>query len=287
MKTSKFFFAAMMAAAVAVSFTACDPKDNGGDIFGGGDNNGGDNGIGGGDTTTEYLTVEQAIAQQGSGVKTVKGYIVGYYNVKPNPGECVFSADAPADTTVNKANVLIADAADCMDASKVLCVQLTAGAVRSLVNLGENPGNLGKEVKITGSLETYNTLPGMKTTSYAEIEGKTSDDYAVQFYCYRVGLGDLDASVVGALKVGDKVVLTAKIVNYKGTTPETVTKTGSFVSINGEVPAEAKTAAEAIEIAKGLGADVESEEVYTIAGEVTQITENAASTYSNMTFYIK
>lgn len=287
MKTSKFFFAAMMAAAVAVGFTACDPKDNGGDIFGGGDNNGGDNGNGGGDTPTECLTVEQAIAQQGTGVKTVKGYIVGYYNVKPNPGVCVFSADAPADTTVNKANVLIADAADCTDASKVLCVQLPAGAVRTLVNLGENPGNLGKEVKLTGSLETYNTLPGMKTTSYAEMGGKTSDDYAAQFYCYRIGLGDLDASVVGALKIGDKVVLKAKIVNYKGNTPETVQKTGSFVSINGEVPAEAKTAAEAIEIAKGLGADVESSEVYTIAGEVTQITENAATTYKNMTFYIK
>lgn len=56
MKTSKFFFAAMMAAAVAVSFTACDPKDNGGDIFGGGDNNGGDNGNGGDNPSTEVWT---------------------------------------------------------------------------------------------------------------------------------------------------------------------------------------------------------------------------------------
>lgn len=56
MKTSKFFFAAMMAAAVAVGFTACDPKDNGGDIFGGGDNNGGDNGNGGDNPSTEVWT---------------------------------------------------------------------------------------------------------------------------------------------------------------------------------------------------------------------------------------
>ena len=43
MKTSKFFFAAMMVAAVAVGFTACEPKGNDpDDPFNPG--NGGDNG---------------------------------------------------------------------------------------------------------------------------------------------------------------------------------------------------------------------------------------------------
>lgn len=279
MKFNKFFIGTMLAVACTMAFTACEK---------GGDDPFGPNPDPNPDPTTNALTVAEAIAKGNDGSEqTVKGYIVGWFNNKPNPGVCEFG-NVATDTTVSKTNVLIADAANETNSANVVCVQLPAGAVRSLVNLGETPSNLGKEVTVKGLLSTYNGLPGVKTTSFAQIGTKTSDDYAAQFYCYRVGIGSLDANTVAAMKAGDKVVITAQIVNYKGTTPETVLKTGTIISINGTAPAEAITAAQAIAAAKALGPDVPSTETYTIAGEVTQITENAATTtYKNMTFYIK
>ncbi len=279
MKFNKFFIGTMLTLACTMAFTACDPTE-GDDPFGPNPNP---------NPTTDTLTVAQVIAKQDGKEALVKGYIVGWFNNKPNPGVCEFSNQATADTTVNKANVLIADAANETNPANVVCVQLTAGAVRTLVNLGENPDNLGKQVVVKGLAVAYNGLPGIKTTSFAQIGTKTSDDYAAQFLCYRVGIGSLDANTVAAMKAGDKVVVTSKIVNYKGTTPETVLKTGTIISINATTtPEGAITAAQAVAAAKALGPDVESTETYTIAGEVTQITENAATTtYKNMTFYIK
>lgn len=279
MKINKFFIGTMLTLACTMAFTACDPTDKD-DPFGPTPNP---------NPTSDTLTVAQVIAKQDGKEALVKGYIVGWFNNKPNPGVCEFSNQATADTTVNKANVLIADSPSETSATNVVCVQLTAGAVRSLVNLGENPDNLGKQVVVKGLAVAYNGLPGIKTTSFAQIGTKTSDDYAAQFLCYRVGIGSLDANTVAAMKAGDKVVVTSKIVNYKGTTPETVLKTGTIISINATTtPEGAITAAQAVAAAKALGPDVESTETYTIAGEVTQITENAATTtYKNMTFYIK
>lgn len=286
MKTSKFFFAAMMVAAVAVGFTACEPKGNEpDDPFnpGNGGNNGG--GDGGNNTTTETMTVAQAIAKQDGSEATVKGHIVGWYNVKPNPGVCVFSAEAAADTSVNKANVLIADAADCKDAAQVLCVQLPGGAVRSLVNLGENAGNLGKVVTIKGNLTKYNNLPGLKECSYAEIDGQKSTD-PQNLLCYRTK----DGVVSGEnLKVGDVVVLKTVLINFKGTLE---TNYGYFTAINGTVPAEAISASKALEIAAALEQTTDPKQPIAsdsvlVTGTVSKITDPWTSKYKNVTYNIK
>lgn len=284
MKTSKFFFAAMMVAAVAVGFTACDPQSNEPDFNpGNGGNNGG--GDGGNNTTTETMTVAQAIAKQDGSEATVKGHIVGWYNVKPNPGVCVFSAEAAADTSVNKANVLIADAADCKDAAQVLCVQLPGGAVRSLVNLGENAGNLGKVVTIKGNLTKYNNLPGLKECSYAEIDGQKSTD-PQNLLCYRTK----DGVVSGEnLKVGDVVVLKTVLINFKGTLE---TNYGYFTAINGTVPAEAISASKALEIAAALEQTTDPKQPIAsdsvlVTGTVSKITDPWTSKYKNVTYNIK
>lgn len=120
---------------------------------------------------TDTLTVAQAIDKQDNSQTFVKGYIVGWFNNKPNPGVCEFGNEA-TDTTVNKANILIADSKDVKSKDKVACVQLPAGAVRTALNLGDNPGNLGKEVILYGTLTKYNLLPGVKETSWARIDGK-------------------------------------------------------------------------------------------------------------------
>ena len=44
-------------------------------------------------------------------------------------------------------------------------MQLPAGAVRDALNLQANPDNLGKKVKLSGTLEKYFGLPGLKSVS--------------------------------------------------------------------------------------------------------------------------
>src|SRR5574344_1751555 len=98
MNTRKILFAAMMAAVV---FAGCTKEEDPVDPF----------------TPTptptptpsDTLTVSTVLTKQDNTIALVKGYIVGWFNTKPNPGECVFPNQAVADTTLNQANVLIAE----------------------------------------------------------------------------------------------------------------------------------------------------------------------------------
>lgn len=127
-------------------------------------------------TNGDQLTVAQAIEKQDASIATVKGYVVGWYSSHINDKQVIFSAEGTADTTVIVSNIVIADDATCVDQAKCLCIQLPSGVVRKLVNLKDNPTNLGKEIILTGTLEKYNTMAGLKNTSYAEIDGKKSTD---------------------------------------------------------------------------------------------------------------
>lgn len=120
----------------------------------------------------EY-TVAEALAAF-TGVATpavVKGYIVGTVNGQVYTEGCVFSG-----TAESKTNILIADNADETDYNNCMPVQLPSGAVRNALNLVENPGNYKKQVTLTGSLEKYFGVPGLKTVSKYEIEGVTPEE---------------------------------------------------------------------------------------------------------------
>ena len=120
----------------------------------------------------EY-TVAEALATF-TGVATpavVKGYIVGTVNGQVYTEGCVFSG-----TAESKTNILIADNADETDYNNCMPVQLPSGAVRNALNLVENPGNYKKQVTLTGSLEKYFGVPGLKTVSKYEIEGVTPEE---------------------------------------------------------------------------------------------------------------
>ncbi len=240
------------------------------------------------------LSVEEAIAAQNGQEAVVEGYIVGWYNNHKNSSTVEFSNQATADTTVNKANIVIAASPDVQDVNNVLCVQLPAGKIRAFINLGENPNNLGKKVQLTGKLQTYNGLPGMKETSKALLEGVDVSTLTVsELTCYRVKIGDLTADVAGALQENDVVVVKTQLINWHGDTPET--SNGTFVNINGDIPADAITATQAIEICNATDATTDNKnpvlaedgKEYIVYGTVTAVTENAASTYKNMTFKIK
>jgi hypothetical protein len=109
-------------------------------------------------------TVEQAIANQGA-IKWVEGYIVGYVNGL-GIADAAFGVPTEAQT-----EILIASSATETNAANCLPVQLPTGAVRTGLELFANQTNLGKSVKLYGSLEAYFGQAGMKNTSYFELEG--------------------------------------------------------------------------------------------------------------------
>lgn len=117
---------------------------------------------------TKPYTVAQAISNQGvkdNGVYVwAEGYIVGVYGNNKAP---IFGADAL--TAEQTYNVLVADVAD--DYATTLCVQLPAGIIRDGVNLVDNGKNLGKKLKVQGTLEPYNSMAGIKNAKVAYLDG--------------------------------------------------------------------------------------------------------------------
>ena len=106
----------------------------------------------------QTYTVSEAIAVYNAGgakTATVNGYIVGVLNGSKDKPEF------KAETTVNT-NLLLADNADETDVAKCLAVQLPSGEVRNALNLAANPGNYKKCVALTGSIEKYFTIAGLK-----------------------------------------------------------------------------------------------------------------------------
>ena len=114
----------------------------------------------------EVKSVAEAIVNN-SGTATVEGYIVGV--VKGGSGANIsYTHTGPFTTATNMA---IADSANETDRSKILTVQLPNNDIRKALNLVDHPENLGKKVQITGSLEAYFAVPGLKNlTQFTFVE---------------------------------------------------------------------------------------------------------------------
>ncbi|WP_110113424.1 DUF6359 domain-containing protein [Bacillus sp. CGMCC 1.16541] len=107
-------------------------------------------------------SVSEAIANN-AGTATVEGYIVGF-----TKGSKSYQFESPFASNQNT-NIAIADKIDERDPAKILPVQLPSGKIRAGLNLFENPQLLGQKVQITGSLEAYFTVPGLKTPTSFEL----------------------------------------------------------------------------------------------------------------------
>ena len=108
----------------------------------------------------------------------VKAYIVGQLNGGTMDGLELSAPFTPSKNTQTgqmntyNTNIVIAASIDEKDAAKMVPVQLPSGALRTGLNLPENPSMHGKEILIYGSLEKYCGAPGIKSPSYAVVEGK-------------------------------------------------------------------------------------------------------------------
>ena len=120
-----------------------------------------------GNGTVDYpYSVTEAIAVgSGTGVY-VKAFIVG------NITGAVLAEGAHFDTTGDtKMNLLIADSPDETDVTKCMPIQLPNGDIRNALNLVDNPTLYKKEVTLYGNIEKYFGTTGLKSVSFAILNG--------------------------------------------------------------------------------------------------------------------
>ena len=135
-----------------------DKKAEGGDTPSG-------EGEGKGTADSPYNVTAAIAAGSGTGVY-VKAYIVGSVDGQVLATGATFSATSNTQT-----NILIAASADETDVNKCMPVQLPAGAIRTGLNLKDNAGNYKKEVTLYGNIEKYFGATGIKSVSFAIING--------------------------------------------------------------------------------------------------------------------
>lgn len=120
--------------------------------------------------TGEILTVSQALAKYDKDQKqaniTVKGFIVGSLNTESN-----YTPEFGTTTCVY--NIFLSDNADEDNKDNCILIQLTTD-IRAKFNLKDNPENYKKEVIITGSLEKYCQMAGIKNPTAAQFTGTTA-----------------------------------------------------------------------------------------------------------------
>lgn len=114
-------------------------------------------------TVTDAKTVKTGTS------KYIKGYIVGYVPDKAL-NEAIFGDASSAETAPT--NILLAAKADEKEVKNCMPIQLPAGDLRTALNLKDNSGNLKKELIICGNIETYFGATGLKSATYAKINGK-------------------------------------------------------------------------------------------------------------------
>lgn len=120
-------------------------------------------------SAAEPISVAEAIANN-SGTATVNGFIVGTFLSGSS-----YDQEAPFAPATNLG---LADSPEETDPAKILPIQLPSGSIRSALNLVDNPTNYKAEVNITGSLEAYFSVPGLKSPTSFEIlsEGEVSPE---------------------------------------------------------------------------------------------------------------
>lgn len=126
-------------------------------------------------------SIEYALANQTSGqTGWIEGYIVG--TVKSGVTKIESNDDIDFEAPFEMDNtVVLAASPDVRDWQQSIVVNIPSSDMRTLVNLEDNPGNLGKKLKVEGSLEkVLETASGLVvstgTTSEFELEGLVVDE---------------------------------------------------------------------------------------------------------------
>lgn len=124
-------------------------------------------------TRERPYSVAEVVAMVDGG-KQQSGWLTGYIVGAVAPEVTTVTSDADiewgSDVTLNN-TLVIAPAADVKDWTKCVVVELPQGSsLRSLGNLRDNPGNLGKQIWLTGSFAKVLGMAGVTGNSGASTE---------------------------------------------------------------------------------------------------------------------
>lgn len=124
-------------------------------------------------TAEEPYNVGSVVNGIASGAdKWVTGYIVGWIEGMSATDGANFTVPASSAS-----NLLLADSPDEKNVGNCIPVQLPTGDVRNALNLQSHPENLGKQVSLKGSVESYFGMKGLKSVA-AYVWGPKGDDSA-------------------------------------------------------------------------------------------------------------
>ena len=176
-----------------------------------------------------------------------------------------------------------------------------AAALQYIESLGadvESPVDIYIKGKVVTVTEEYSTNFG-NGTFYISDDGTNKN----QFYVYRaMYLGNKKyANGNTQIQEGDEVIICGKVVNYRGTTPETAQNKSFLYSLNGETAGgggasgtpkgkgtldDPYNPAGVIAYINTLGSDVESPNEVYIKGKIGTVTEEYSTNFGNGTFTI-
>ncbi|NLD23095.1 MAG: fimbrillin family protein [Bacteroidales bacterium] len=101
-------------------------------------------------------SIAEAQTNQGKKDVWVYGYIVGSFT-----GNSVKSFTSDVSSAKHSV-IAISDTKYEVNTDAILPVELPAGKVRDALNILNNPSNIGRKIKVKGSLEKYYSAPGLK-----------------------------------------------------------------------------------------------------------------------------
>ena len=176
-----------------------------------------------------------------------------------------------------------------------------AAALQYIESLGadvESPVDIYIKGKVVTVTEEYSTNFG-NGTFYISDDGTNKN----QFYVYRaMYLGNKKyANGNTQIQEGDEVIICGRVVNYKGTTPETAQNKSFLYSLNGETAGgggasgtpkgkgtldDPYNPAGVIAYINTLGSDVESPVDVYVKGKIGTVTEEYSTNFGNGTFTI-
>jgi hypothetical protein len=123
-------------------------------------------------TAWDVIALNNATKDVSGGNFYVKGYIVGQIN---GMNMSAIELTEPWSTQTNKTyqtNIVIASSISETNVDNMVPVQLPSGALRTGLNLPENPTMYGKEILLYGSLTGYFSVAGVKNPTYAKVGDK-------------------------------------------------------------------------------------------------------------------
>lgn len=123
-------------------------------------------------TALDVIALGNATKDVSGGKFYVKAFIVGQVNGMNMSALELTQPWGTQDGKSYQTNIVVAATASETNPDNMVPVQLPSGALRTGLNLPENPNMHGKEILIYGSLEGYFSVAGIKNPTYAVVDGK-------------------------------------------------------------------------------------------------------------------